>query len=113
MVSNKVALDIPKWVSIPLARSRYGIGRMYPLDFLCEKYNIHYKFIPLSQREINAKVERSHRIDEEEFYRLDSYPFLKEIQGMNRMVHTKSLSSNGSLTTTIKDPERSRRASRK
>ena len=52
----------------------------HPLDTLCKKHNIHHKFIPPGQCEINGKVERSHRIDEEEFYRLNSYKSLKEIQ---------------------------------
>ncbi|MCK4385446.1 MAG: integrase core domain-containing protein [candidate division Zixibacteria bacterium] len=44
------------------------------------QYNIRHKFIPSGQCELNGKVERSHRIDEEEFYRLSSYKSLKEIQ---------------------------------
>jgi transposase InsO family protein len=50
------------------------------LDTLCKKHNIHHKLIPLGQCEINGKVERSHRIDEEEFYRLKTYSSLKELQ---------------------------------
>jgi len=56
------------------------LPKQHPLDILCEKHNIHHKFIPPGQCEINGKVERSHRIDEEEFYRLNSYKSLKEIQ---------------------------------
>lgn len=52
----------------------------HPLDTLCKKHNIHHKLIPLGQCEINGKVERSHRIDEEEFYRLITYSSLKELQ---------------------------------
>jgi len=52
----------------------------HPLDTLCKKHKIHHKLIPLGQCEINGKVERSHRIDEEEFYRLKTYSSLKELQ---------------------------------
>jgi transposase InsO family protein len=56
------------------------LPKKHPLDILCEKNNIHHKLIPPGQWELNGKVERSHRIDEEEFYRLKSYKSLKEIQ---------------------------------
>lgn len=52
----------------------------HPLDILCNKHSIHHKLIPLGQCEINGKVERSHRIDEEEFYRLITYSSLNELQ---------------------------------
>jgi transposase InsO family protein len=52
----------------------------HPLDILCQKHNIRHKLIPPGQCQINGKVERSHRIDEEEFYRLKTYKSLKEIQ---------------------------------
>jgi transposase InsO family protein len=52
----------------------------HPLDTLCNKHDIHHQLIPPGQCEINGKVERSHRIDEEEFYRLKTYSSLKELQ---------------------------------
>ena len=67
-----------KFVSDPKCVDK--LPKQHPLDILCEKHNIHHKFIPPGQCEINGKVERSHRIDEEEFYRLDSYKSLKETQ---------------------------------
>lgn len=61
--------------------------KSHPLDLLCQKHNIYHKLIPPGQCELNGKVERSHRIDEEEFYRLNSYPSLKELQlAFNRWI---------------------------
>ena len=54
--------------------------KSHPLDILCEKHNIRHKLISPGQCQINGKVERSHRIDEEEFYRLKTYKSLKQIQ---------------------------------
>jgi transposase InsO family protein len=56
------------------------LPKQHPLDLLCEKHNIRHKLIPPGQCELNGKVERSHRIDEEEFYRLNPHKSLKEIQ---------------------------------
>jgi len=56
------------------------LPKKHPLDILCEKHHIYHRLIPPGQWEVNGKVERSHRIDEEEFYRLKSYKSLKEIQ---------------------------------
>lgn len=41
----------------------------HPLDIYCQQKNLQHKLIPPGQKEINGKVERSHRIDDEEFYR--------------------------------------------
>ena len=43
------------------------------LDKICAKHNIRHKLIPVATPQINGKVERSHRIDNEEFYRLSKY----------------------------------------
>ena len=56
------------------------LPKSHSLDILCEKHNIRHKLIPPGQCQVNGKVERSHRIDEEEFYRLKPYKSLKEIQ---------------------------------
>ena len=56
------------------------LPKEHPLDVLGEKHNIRHQLIPSGQCELNGKVERSHRIDEEGFYRLSSYESLKEIQ---------------------------------
>lgn len=41
----------------------------HPLDVYCEQQKIRHKLIPPGEKEINGKVERSHRTDDEEFYR--------------------------------------------
>lgn len=41
----------------------------HPLDVYCETQKIRHKLIPPGEKEINGKVERSHRTDDEEFYR--------------------------------------------
>lgn len=43
------------------------------LDKVCARHNIRHKLIPVATPQINGKVERSHRIDNEEFYRLNRY----------------------------------------
>lgn len=44
-------------------------AKIHPLDEYCEEQKIRHKLIPPGQKEINGKVERSHRTDDEEFYR--------------------------------------------
>lgn len=41
----------------------------HPLDVYCREKGIVHKLIPPGEKEINGKVERSHRADMEEFYR--------------------------------------------
>lgn len=44
-------------------------AKEHPLDVYCREKNIRHKLIPPGEKEINGKVERSHRTDDEEFYR--------------------------------------------
>lgn len=41
----------------------------HPLDRYCEAVKIRHKLIPPGEKELQGKVERSHRTDDEEFYR--------------------------------------------
>lgn len=41
----------------------------HPLDVYCKEAGIVHRLIPPGQKELNGKVERSHRTDDEEFYR--------------------------------------------
>ena len=40
----------------------------HPLDQWCEAKEIHHKLIPIGQKEINGKVENTHKHDDREFY---------------------------------------------
>lgn len=41
----------------------------HPLDQYCQAVKIQHKLIPPGEKELQGKVERSHRTDDEEFYR--------------------------------------------
>lgn len=43
--------------------------KTHPLDVYCEEERIRHKLIPPGEKELQGKVERSHRTDDEEFYR--------------------------------------------
>jgi hypothetical protein len=43
-------------------------SKKHPLDQWCEENEIEHKLIPPGEKELNGKVERSHRIDEQYFY---------------------------------------------
>lgn len=47
--------------------------KIHILDKICAERNIRHRLIPVATPQINGKVERSHRIDEEEFYRVEQY----------------------------------------
>ena len=58
----------------------------HPLDLYCKEARIKHKLIPPGEKEINGKVERSHRTDEEEFYRpLQRVRDLKELRARGRI----------------------------
>lgn len=43
-------------------------GSIHPMDRWCQENNIYHRLIPVGAKELNGKVERSHRIDEQYFY---------------------------------------------
>ena len=42
--------------------------QQHPMDKWCEENNVEHSLIPPGEKELNGKVERSHRIDEDYFY---------------------------------------------
>lgn len=49
--------------------ARHKEAKRHPLDEYCEGKEIKHRLIPPGEKELNGKVERSHRTDDEEFYR--------------------------------------------
>lgn len=49
--------------------ARHKEPKEHPLDRYCEAVKIRHKLIPPGEKELQGKVERSHRTDDEEFYR--------------------------------------------
>jgi transposase InsO family protein len=49
--------------------AREKIPKEHPLDTYCRNVQIRHKLIPPGKKELQGKVERSHRTDDEEFYR--------------------------------------------
>jgi transposase InsO family protein len=45
-----------------------GNTREHAMDIWCKAHKIHHRLIPPGVKELNGKVERSHRIDEDYFY---------------------------------------------
>lgn len=45
-----------------------GSDTIHPMDEWCKMNQIHHRCIPPGEKELNGKVERSHRIDEQSFY---------------------------------------------
>lgn len=50
--------------------AREKIPKEHPLDVYCREIKIKHKLIPPGEKELQGKVERSHRTDDEEFYRM-------------------------------------------
>jgi transposase InsO family protein len=49
--------------------AREKIPKEHPLDIYCREKGMKHKLIPPGEKELQGKVERSHRTDDEEFYR--------------------------------------------
>lgn len=58
-------------------RARYD---EHPMETWCRENNVYHRKIPPGEKELNGKVERSHRIDEEWFYYKGP---CKTLEGMN------------------------------
>lgn len=54
----------------------------HPLDTYCNQQNIKHRLIPPGRKELNGKVERSHRTDDEEFYR--NYSKFNDIKSLRK-----------------------------
>ena len=50
--------------------AKHKEAKVHPLDVYCGAVKIRHKLIPPGEKELQGKVERSHRTDDEEFYRL-------------------------------------------
>lgn len=55
-------------------QARHGPPKPHPLDVYCQQHGITHRCIPPGAKELNGKVERSHRTDEEEFYQRYATP---------------------------------------
>jgi transposase InsO family protein len=42
--------------------------KLHPMEAWCKKNNIRQRLIPVGEKELNGKVERSHRMDDEYYY---------------------------------------------
>lgn len=49
-------------------RLSVGEKAMHRMKLWCDRFRIHHRLIPPGVKELNGKVERSHRIDDEHFY---------------------------------------------
>ena len=54
--------------------------RLHDLDLLCQRYNIIHYLIDPGKPAQNGKVERSHREDQEKFYKRNKFKSLRELK---------------------------------
>jgi len=84
---------------------------VHVLKEICKRAGIRHRLIPLATPQINGKVERSHRTDDEEFYglkRYSDYKLLKTALNMwiKRYNNNRPHSGNGMKTPTEKLKEK-------
>lgn len=62
-------------------QAKHKKPKEHPLDTYCRRQGIRHRCIPPGEKELNGKVERSHRTDMEEFYnRYDSKPTAQQLR---------------------------------
>jgi hypothetical protein len=52
----------------------------HPVDLWCEKWEIEHKLIPIGKKELNGKVENTHKWDDREFFSQTPAQTLQELQ---------------------------------
>lgn len=57
-----------------------GVTGSHPLDHWCAQENIRHRLIPIGVKELNGKVENTHKQDDREFFAKGPYRDLKTIQ---------------------------------
>lgn len=90
---------------------KYRNGRLEPsgkhiLDQWCKKHGILHRLIPIGQKELNGKVENTHKHDDREFYSQNEFNSLRHLQLLaeaynerwNEKRHTKALGWKTPLT---------------
>jgi len=60
--------------------SRVGVTGFHPFDRWCLRREIVHRLIPVGQKELNGKVENTHKQDDREFYAKGPYKSLENIQ---------------------------------
>lgn len=53
--------------------SQRGVTGNHPFDFWCRQRSIRHRLIPVGQKELNGKVENTHKQDDREFYARGTY----------------------------------------
>jgi len=60
--------------------SKVGVTGTHRMDLWCEKNGINHRLIPVGVKELNGKVENTHKQDDREFFARGPYRDLKHIQ---------------------------------
>jgi transposase InsO family protein len=60
--------------------SREGVTGLHPMDVWCARNGIRHRLIPVGVKELNGKVENTHKQDDREFYSQGPYRDLNHIQ---------------------------------
>jgi len=60
--------------------SQIGITGQHPMDQWCAANGIHHRLIPVGVKELNGKVENTHKQDDREFFAKGPYRDLKHLQ---------------------------------
>ena len=58
--------------------------RLHPFDLACQRHGTTHYLIDTGKPQQNGKVERSHRTDEEEFYQVERFSSLRNLQAKQR-----------------------------
>lgn len=60
--------------------SGFGVSGDHFLDKWCKKRNIHHRLIPVSVKELNGKVENTHKQDDREFFAVNDFKSFESIE---------------------------------
>lgn len=79
--------------------SQRGVTGTHPMDIWCKQNDLVHRLIPVGVKELNGKVENTHKQDDREFYSKGPYKNLKQLQRnatgynerWNQIRRTKSL----------------------
>ncbi len=64
--------------------SREGVTGMHPVDEWCKSFDISHRLIPVGVKELNGKVENTHKQDDREFYAKGPYRDYTQIESACR-----------------------------
>lgn len=82
-----------------------GVTGAHEMDIWCQRHEIHHRLIPVGQKELNGKVENTHKQDDREFFAKGPYRNFESLSLNSRGYNERWNASRRTKALGFKSPE--------